>query len=163
MIHNVTEQHLNICAQQRLRSGYAPSQSEQSRRCLHEEILHPWHEEILHPWLSRMCPVKILISLRKCAGWSESSMDAISDGMSSDDVIAVNEAGFRRDLISPMDTQLVFYRQFIFMSLDVPDIIISRFKDGYLTYLWYNLTVCCVNILLLKEIQLSLVCYSMFF
>ena len=30
------------------------------------------HEEIWHPWLSKMCPVKILIGLCKCASWSES-------------------------------------------------------------------------------------------
>ena len=30
----------------------------------------------LHTWLSKMCPVKIVIRLRECAGWSESSLDA---------------------------------------------------------------------------------------
>ena len=34
------------------------------------------HEETLHPWLSKMRPVKILIRLRECAGWSESSLGA---------------------------------------------------------------------------------------
>ena len=33
-------------------------------------------QETLHPWLSKMCPVKILIRLRKCAVWSESSLGA---------------------------------------------------------------------------------------
>ena len=31
-------------------------------------------EETLHSWLSKMCPVKILITLRECTGWSESSL-----------------------------------------------------------------------------------------
>ena len=30
----------------------------------------------LHPWLSKICPVKILIRLSKCTGWSESSLGA---------------------------------------------------------------------------------------
>ena len=33
-------------------------------------------EGTLHHWLSKMCPVKILIRLRECAGWSESSLGA---------------------------------------------------------------------------------------
>ena len=33
-------------------------------------------KKTLHPWLSKMCPVKILIRLRECAGWSESSLGA---------------------------------------------------------------------------------------
>ena len=33
---------------------------------------HCLHEETLHSWLSKMHPVKILIRLCKCAGWSES-------------------------------------------------------------------------------------------
>ena len=37
---------------------------------------HCQHEEILHPWLSRMHSVKILIRLHKCAGWSQSLLDA---------------------------------------------------------------------------------------
>ena len=39
---------------------------------LHNLISHHCpHEETLHPWLSKMRPVKILIRLRECAGWSE--------------------------------------------------------------------------------------------
>ena len=34
------------------------------------------HEETLHPWLSKIRPVKVLIRLRECAGWSESSLGA---------------------------------------------------------------------------------------
>ena len=34
------------------------------------------HGETLHPWLSKMRPVKILIRLRDCADWSESSLGA---------------------------------------------------------------------------------------
>ena len=34
------------------------------------------HEETLRPLLSKMCPVKILIRLRECAGWSKSSLGA---------------------------------------------------------------------------------------
>ena len=33
------------------------------------------HKETLHPWLSRMHTVKILIRLRECAVWSESSLE----------------------------------------------------------------------------------------
>ena len=55
-------------AQQRLRSACAFAQSDQSLRCPHEETLHPW--------LSQKRPVKILIRLRECAGWSESYLGA---------------------------------------------------------------------------------------
>ena len=34
------------------------------------------HEKSLHPWLSKMLLVRILIRLRECAGWSESSLGA---------------------------------------------------------------------------------------
>ena len=34
------------------------------------------NEETLHHWLSEIRPVKILIRLRECVGWSESSLDA---------------------------------------------------------------------------------------
>ena len=34
------------------------------------------HEETLHSWLSKMRPVRVLIRLRECAGWSESSRSA---------------------------------------------------------------------------------------
>ena len=40
-----------------------------SRVCCHQE-------ETLHPWLSKLRPVKILIRLRECAVWSESSLGA---------------------------------------------------------------------------------------
>ena len=58
----------DICAQRRLKSDCASAQSDLSLRCPHKEILGPW--------LSRMHPVKILLRLRECAGWSESSLDA---------------------------------------------------------------------------------------
>ena len=57
-----------MCAQWRLRSACASAQSAQSLRCQHIETLHPW--------LSKMRPVKIQISLRESAGWSESSLGA---------------------------------------------------------------------------------------
>ena len=56
----------DICAQRRHKSACASDQSDQSLRCPHEETLHPW--------LSKTCPVKILIRLRECAVWSESSL-----------------------------------------------------------------------------------------
>ena len=57
-----------MCAQRSLKSVHASTQSDYSLPCPHEETLHPS--------LSRMCPVKILIRLRECAGWSESSLGA---------------------------------------------------------------------------------------
>ena len=45
-----------MCAKRRLKSACASVQSDQSRRCLHEEALHPW--------LSKMNQVKTLI---RCA------------------------------------------------------------------------------------------------
>ena len=56
-----------ICAQRRQINLSIP-QSNQSLR-------YP-HEESLYPWQSKMCLVKILIRLRKCAVWSESSLGA---------------------------------------------------------------------------------------
>ena len=56
----------DIYALRRHRSSCASAQSDQSFHCPHEETLHSW--------LSKMRPVKILIRLRKCAGWSESSL-----------------------------------------------------------------------------------------
>ena len=53
---NVRNRHSDLCAQRRLKSAYASAQSDQS--------LHCPHQETLHPWLSKMRPVKILISLR---------------------------------------------------------------------------------------------------
>ena len=44
------------------------AQSDQSLRCPHEETLHPW--------LPKVRPMNILIRLRECAGWSESSLGA---------------------------------------------------------------------------------------
>ena len=60
--------HSYMCAQRRLRSACASAQSDQS--------LRRQHEDSLHPWLSKAHPVKILNTLRKCAGWSESSLGA---------------------------------------------------------------------------------------
>ena len=57
-----------MCAQRRLRSACASAQSDQSLRCAQEETLHLW--------VFKMRPLKILIRLRECAGWSESSMGA---------------------------------------------------------------------------------------
>ena len=57
-----------MCAKRRFKSACAFSQSGQSFRCPHDDSLHPW--------LSKIRPVKILISLRECAGWSESWLAA---------------------------------------------------------------------------------------
>ena len=56
----------NICGKWRLRSACASAPSHQSLRCPHEETLHPW--------TSKIRQVKILISLRIRAVWSESSL-----------------------------------------------------------------------------------------
>ena len=58
----------DMCAQRRLKSACASVQSDQNRRCPHEETLHPW--------LYKLRPVKILIRLCECAVWSESSLGA---------------------------------------------------------------------------------------
>ena len=47
----------------RLKSSRASAQSDQILCCAHEETLHPR--------LSKMSPVRILIRLHECAGWSE--------------------------------------------------------------------------------------------
>ena len=57
-----------MCAKCRLKSACASAQPDLSPRCPHAESLHPC--------LSTMRPVKILISLRERAGWSESSLGA---------------------------------------------------------------------------------------
>ena len=59
---------IDMCAQWRLKSAYFSGHSDQS--------LHCPHEQILHPWLLKIRPVKNLIRLRECAGWSESSLEA---------------------------------------------------------------------------------------
>ena len=68
-----TEMRENILSvmwiQRRLKSACASAQSDQNLRCLHEK-------KTLYLWLSKMCPDKILIRLRECASWSESSLDA---------------------------------------------------------------------------------------
>ena len=56
------------CAHRRLKSACAFAQSDHSLRCSLEDFLNPC--------LSKMRPVKILIRLRECAGWSESSPGA---------------------------------------------------------------------------------------
>ena len=55
-----------MCVQRRLKSVCASMKSAQTLRSPHEATLHTW--------LSKMRPAKILISLRKCAGWSEFSL-----------------------------------------------------------------------------------------
>ena len=58
----------DMCAQRGLKSVYVS---------VHSLIIIGYpHEETLHPWLSKMHPVKILIRLRECAGWSESWLGA---------------------------------------------------------------------------------------
>ena len=56
-----------LCAKRRLKSACASGQSNQSS-------LSAWRT--LHSWLSKKRPVTILIRLRECAGWSESSLGA---------------------------------------------------------------------------------------
>ena len=58
----------DMCAQRWLKSACASAQSDKSLRCMHEETLYRL--------LSKMRPAKILIRLRECAGWSESSLGA---------------------------------------------------------------------------------------
>ena len=58
----------DMCAQRRLKSACASAQTDKSLRCSHDQTFHPW--------LSKMRPVKILIRLRECADWSESSLGA---------------------------------------------------------------------------------------
>ena len=60
---------LLICAPNDDSNQPAHSRSLISLRCPHEETLHPW--------LSKMRPVKTLIRLRECAGWSETSQGAL--------------------------------------------------------------------------------------
>ena len=48
--------------------------SNQLAHPLSDQSLHFPLAETLHPWLSKIRRVKILISLRECAGWSESSL-----------------------------------------------------------------------------------------
>ena len=55
-------------AQRWLWSDCAYAQSDQNHRCSDEETLHPW--------LYQKHPAMIMIKLRECAGWSESSLDA---------------------------------------------------------------------------------------
>ena len=55
-----------MCAQRRLESACASAQ--------YIRLSCP-HEETLHHWLSKRRPVKILIKLRECTGWSKPSLD----------------------------------------------------------------------------------------
>ena len=61
-------QQSGMCGQQRLRSAWASTQSDQSPYCLHEESLGPPIEST----------AKTLIRQGGCAGWSESSLGAKS-------------------------------------------------------------------------------------
>ena len=63
--HNV---QVDMCIQLRFKPVYASAQSDQSHS------VPP--EELLNPWLPIERTLKILTSLRGCAGWSESSMGA---------------------------------------------------------------------------------------
>ena len=58
----------DMCFRKRFRSACAFAPSDQSHCCLHEETLHPK--------LSKTRPMKILIWLHKCTGWSESLLSA---------------------------------------------------------------------------------------
>ena len=61
-------QQNGMCAQRRLRSAWASTQSDQSLRCTHEESLGPK--------LGIQHTAKTLIRLGGCPGWSESSLGA---------------------------------------------------------------------------------------
>ena len=54
------------CAQRKHISACASIQGDQSLRCPPEDVSGPW--------LPTECPAKALIRLRKCAGWSGSSL-----------------------------------------------------------------------------------------
>ena len=64
----VTKPTMWLCAQRRLRSAWASTQSDQSLRCPREETLGPQ--------LPSEHKAKILIRLGGCPGWSESSLGA---------------------------------------------------------------------------------------
>ena len=66
----MTKPTSGMCTQRRLRSAWASTQFDQSRRCLHEEILGP-QLPIQHS-------AKTLTRLGGCSGWSESSLGAHS-------------------------------------------------------------------------------------
>ena len=68
MIYELLYVPSNMCAQRIFRSVCAFAQSDQSRRCPHQETLHSW--------LSKMHPDKILIRLRANEHMSE---DMLSD------------------------------------------------------------------------------------
>ena len=73
----------DMCAERRFKLACASARSDQSLGCPHEETLHPW--------LSKTRSEKILIRLRECAGWSESSLGAqLSDGTFPDDAAHIN-------------------------------------------------------------------------
>ena len=59
-----------MCVQQKFKPACAFAQTEPSLRFMHEETLHPWP--------SKVRPVKILIRLRKNAGWSASTLGTFS-------------------------------------------------------------------------------------
>ena len=58
--------YLLACGPNRDANQPAHVQPDQSLRCLHDETVHPWQ--------AKMRREKILIRLRECAGWSESSL-----------------------------------------------------------------------------------------
>ena len=63
-----TKKYLLICAPTKTQIILRSPESDQNLRC-------PF-QETLHPWLSKTRPAKILIRLRECAVWSESSLGA---------------------------------------------------------------------------------------
>ena len=79
---NVTS---DVCAQRRLESACASAQSDQSLRCPHEELLHPW--------LIKMHPVKILIRLRKSHADQNLRWAHISEGTFSDFEVHIKSKG----------------------------------------------------------------------
>ena len=89
----------DMCTKRALKSACASSQSDQSLRCPHEETLHPW--------LSKLRMVKVLIRLRECADWSESSLGAYVQRLFSDAAAQINLHS--RIKISPSNYSLAQY------------------------------------------------------
>ena len=70
----VTEFAVRIIKSENSLSAWIKSENELSTWIKSESSLSVWRS--IHPWLSKQCPVKILIRLRECTGWSESSLGA---------------------------------------------------------------------------------------
>ena len=111
--------YLLTCAFKKLKSACASTQLGQNLRTPHEKNLHPW--------LSKLRQVKILIRLRECAGWSESSLGAHFGSRdfwhctSSDVDIACSEQHFRLTSLCKLyhyeNTSIQIHRKFHLQKL----------------------------------------------